>query len=201
MHLRYLALFLAFATGVVHHACGQATVGRYRLPAIVVNGDTIPVVTLPGVQIIDFANPDVLKNLQAYYRLRFNVIKVYPYARLAALKVGELHIALDTLRDGRSRKKFIKHFERQLKDDFEEPLKNLSINQGKILVKLINRETGNTAYEVIKEFRSSFSAFLWQKLAWLYGNDLKTRYDPTSGEDQSIEYIVQMIEAGLINQD
>ena len=118
-----------------------------------------------------------------------------------ALKVGELHIALDTLRDGRSRKKFIKHFERQLKDDFEEPLKNLSINQGKILVKLINRETGNTAYEVIKEFRSSFSAFLWQKLAWLYGNDLKTRYDPTSGEDQSIEYIVQMIEAGLINQD
>jgi hypothetical protein len=201
MRLRYPVLCFMLWMAVVRDARGQATVGKYRLPAIVVNGDTIPVVTLPGVQIIDFANPEVLKNLQAYYRLRFNVIKVYPYARLAALKIGELHMALDTIRDNRSRKKYIKEFERQLKEDFEEPLKKLSINQGKILVKLINRETGNTAYEVIREFRTSFSAFLWQKLAWLYGNDLKTRYDPSSGEDQSIEYIVQMIEAGLINQD
>ena len=82
----------------------QTSVGKYRLPAIIVEGDTIPVVTLPGVQVIDFADPEILKNLQAYYRLRHNVIKVYPYARLAALKIRELNATLDTLPSKKAKK-------------------------------------------------------------------------------------------------
>jgi len=179
----------------------QASLGKYKLPAIVVEGDTIPVVTLPGVQVIDFADPEMLKNLQAYYRLRYNVIKVYPYARLAALKIHELNATLDTLQTKREKKKFTKAFEKQLKADFEDQLKKLSINQGKVLVKLIDRETGSTSYEAIKELRGSLNAFFWQKMAWFYGNNLKTEYNPTEGEDKTIESIVQMIESGQINQN
>ena len=179
----------------------QTSVGKYRLPAIVIDGDTIPVVNLPVVNVIDFADPEMLKNLQAYYRLRYNVIKVFPYARLAALKIRELNFALDTIPKKKDKKKFTRDFEKQLKADFEEPLKKLSINQGKILVKLIDRETGNTSYEVIKELKSSLNAFIWQKLAWFYGNNLKAKYDPTGGEDKTIENIVRMIESGQINQE
>jgi len=179
----------------------QTSLGKYRLPAIIVEGDTIPVVTLPGVQVIDFADPEMLKNLQAYYRLRHNVIKVYPYARLAALKIRELNTTLETLPSKKEKKKFAKAFEKQMKEDFEAELKKLSISQGKILVKLIDRETGSTSYEMIKELKGSLNAFFWQKLAWFYGNNLKTEYNPSEGEDKTIESIVLMIESGQINQN
>jgi hypothetical protein len=110
-----LLLLLSWVT----QAFPQATVGKYKLPAIVVEGDTIPVITLRPVNVIDFANPDMLEDVQAYYRLRFNVIKVYPYARLAALKIRELNSALDTMPSKKARKKFTKEFEKQLKADFE----------------------------------------------------------------------------------
>ena len=194
----FIVAFFLLLTGTGQ---SQTSVGIYRLPAIIVDGDTIPVVTLPVVNVIDFADPEMLKNLQAYYRLRFNVIKVYPYARLAAMKIMELEGALDTMATRKEQKKYTKAFEKQLKTDFEEQLKKLSINQGKVLVKLIDRETGSTSYEVIKELKGSLNAFFWQKLAWFYGNNLKTEYNPAEGEDKTIESIVQMIESGQINQN
>jgi hypothetical protein len=171
--------------------------GKYKLPAIIIGEDTFPVVNLPMVTIVDFANPEVLKNLQAYYRLRFNVIKVYPYAKLAAVKLKEMNEHAATISSAKERRRYLKETEKQMKEDFEGQIKNLSINQGDVLIKLINRETGNTSYELIKELRGSFSAFFDQSLAKVFGHDLKDVYEP-SGKDKMIEDIVQQIESGQI---
>ena len=172
--------------------------GKYKLPTIIIGEDTFPVINLPMVTIFDFADPEVLKNLQAYYRLRFNVIKVYPYAKLAAVKLREMNEHASTLTSEREKRKYIKSTEKQMKEDFEEQIKNLSISQGDVLIKLINRETGNTSYELLKELRGSFNAFFSQGLAKLFGHDLKDTYEP-EGKDKNIENIIKQIESGQIS--
>ena len=87
--------------------------------------------------------------------------------------------------------------EADLKAEFEGELKKLTIKQGIILVKLIDRETGATSYDLIKSLRGSFSAFIWQSMARLFGSNLKLEYDPY-GEDYMIEEIVQQLESGQI---
>ncbi len=172
-------------------------VGGYKLPAVIIGDDTIPVVNLPMVTVVDFADPEMMKNIQAYYRLRFNVIKVYPYARLAAVKLNEMNQHAATLTNEKEKKKYIKETEKQMKLDFEEQIKNLSINQGDVLIKLINRETGSTSYELLKELRGSLNAFFAQGLAKLFNHDLKDTYEPL-GKDKTIESIVKQIESGQI---
>ncbi len=171
--------------------------GGYRLPYILEGEDTIPVVNLPTVNIVDINNPEYLKNLQAYYRLRFNVIKVYPYARLAAVKLNEMELRMASMNSDRERKKYRKAVEDQVRKDFEEQIKKLSINQGNVLIKLIDRETGQTSYTLIKQLKGSLNAFFAQGLAKLFGHDLKDEYDP-EGEDKTIEMIVKQIEYGQI---
>lgn len=172
-------------------------VGRFRLPAIIIGEDTFPVINLPMVTIVDFSDPQMLKNLQAYYRLRFNVIKVYPYAKLAAVKLNEMNEHAAMLSKEKEKKKYIKATEKQMKEDFEEQIKNLSISQGDVLIKLINRETGTTSYELLKELRGSLNAFFSQGLAKMFGHDLKDTYEP-EGKDKTIENIVKQIESGQI---
>jgi hypothetical protein len=169
-----------------------------RLPYIIEGKDTIPVVNLPIVNIDEFGNADYLKNLKEYYRLRFNVIKVYPYARLAAVKLNEMNSKMATMKNDREKRKYKKSVEERVRKDFEEQIKKLSISQGNILIKLIDRETGNTTYELIKQLKGSLNAFFSQGIAKLFGHDLKDRYDPTQGQDKTIENIVQQIERGEI---
>lgn len=194
----FLLLLLIF--GKPAHSAGQdsAVVKKgYRLPFILEGNDTVPVVNLPDVQIIDNGSPEYLKNLQAYYRLRYNVIKVYPYARLAAMKVNEMNRNMAGMKNDRERRRYRKQVEDQVRTDFEETIKKLSINQGKVLIKLIDRETGTTSYDLIKSLKGSFNAFFAQSLARMFGHDLKSEYDP-QGEDQTIENIVRQIETGQI---
>ncbi len=169
----------------------------FRLPFILEGLDTIPVVNLPDVVIVDNGDPEYMKNLQAYYRLRYNVIKVYPYARLAAIKVHEMNLRMATMSSDRERRRYRKSVEEQVRKDFEEQIKHLSINQGKVLIKLIDRETGSTSYDLIKSLKGSFNAFFAQSLARLFGHDLKSEYNP-DGDDKTIETIVRQIEAGKI---
>ncbi len=169
----------------------------YRLPYIVEDGDTIPMVMLHTVTVVDSLNPEYYKKLQAYYRLRHNVLKVYPYARLLAVKLNEINVHLSTLQTKKERKQYMKEAEEQLKKDFEKDLKSFSVSQGQVFTKLIDRETGHSSYELIKDLRGSIKAFFWQNFALVFGQDLKARYDP-NGEDAPIEGIVQQIEAGKL---
>ena len=97
----------------------------------------------------------------------------------------------------KKRKEFINEAEKELRNQFEDELKGLTITQGRILIKLIDRETGETSYELVKELKGSFSAVLWQTVARIFGSNLKSEFDP-EGEDKLINEIVMLIEAGQL---
>jgi len=163
----------------------------------IIDGDTValidikPVVIFPPVKVIN------KRDAARYDRLVYNVKKVYPYARLAGETLKNYKRILDTIPTEKARKAFIKRAEKDLEDRFGEEIKDLSFSQGRILIKLIYRETGNSTYDIVKELRGSFSAFIWQTLARIFGYNLKIEYDP-DGSDQAIEQIVLMIEAGAL---
>lgn len=167
---------------------------QYRVNAEIYNGDTIPSIRFQDVYVYaDYVYKNK-KQYEVWTRTKYNVKKVYPYAILAAAKLKEYNAVMEKM-DEKTRKAYLKVVERQLKDEFEEPLKNLSMTQGKILLKLIDRETGNTSYTLVKDLRGDFQAFMWQSLARLFGSNMKDEYDPT-GEDIMIERAIKLIEAG-----
>ncbi len=164
--------------------------------ALIIDNDTVPVVNYPVFRITSSRNFGDEDSKHRYYRLVRNVKKVYPYARLAGQKLKEYDAELAGIKSERKRKVFMKKVEKELKDEFGDELKNLTITQGRILIKLIDRETGDTSYELVKELRGTFSAFFWQTLARLFGNNLKSVYD-ANGEDRQIEDIIILIDAGV----
>ncbi len=192
-----LILLLSLAHNSVFAQTKDSTSERDTLKTKVIQGDTVFMANLPAVTIYtprEFAND---KEFQKYLRLIRNVKKAYPYAVLANEKLKEIDIELSKLQTKKEKKAYLDSSERKLKDRFEDELKNLTISQGRILIKLIYRETGNTTYYHVKELRGSFTAFFWQTVARLFGSNLKSKYDPL-GEDKDIEEIILKIQKGQI---
>jgi hypothetical protein len=171
--------------------------GRIKLIGTIIDGDTIPTVYLVGVEIVAPLSPEAAARQQAYLKLRRDVLRAYPYAKLASMKLKYINDQVATMTNERQKKRFIKETERELKEQFEQDLKHLTVTQGRILIKLIDRETGNTSYALVKELRGGLQAFFWQGLARLFGENLKSEYDAV-GEDQMIEQIVRQIENGTL---
>ncbi len=163
--------------------------------AVVYNGDTIPYAVLPTTTCFV---PRVFKNKKdavKWDRLKYNVKKVYPYAILASAKLKEYDKLLASIPNENDRKKYMKLAEKQLKNEFGDQLKDLTMTQGRILIKLVDRETGKTTYNIVKEMRGSFSAFMWQSVAVMFSSSLKDEYDG-DGEDKAIEDAIRLIESG-----
>ena len=154
----------------------------------VINDDTIFFSDISEVKIIEFKN---LKEKSQYHILKRRVLKVYPYAVLANEKLQSIHIGLDTIPKRRHKKRYTKEVARWVKEEYTDRLKNLTITEGKILVKLIYRETKTTSYEIVKNYRGRFNALFWQTIAKIWDNNLKTEYDPVNiREDMLIEHII-----------
>ena len=132
-----------------------------------------------------------------YERLVYNVKRVYPYSLLVRDKLKDVDANLEKLSDDNERKKYIKDFEKQVFHDYEDDMRNMTITQGRLLIRLIDRETQNTSYDLIKEYRGKISAAFWQGIARLFGSNLKEEYDPY-GDDALIEKIITEIEAGRL---
>ncbi len=130
-------------------------------------------------------------------KLKKDVKKAYPFAVMAKMKLAEMDAQLALVKGEKARKDFTEKCEKELTNQFSSDMKNLTATQGKILFKLMDRETGSTTYQIIKERRGSFSAFMWQGVAVVFGNNLKTDYDP-AGDDAKIEEVVTLIELGVI---
>ncbi|MCX7728509.1 MAG: DUF4294 domain-containing protein [Bacteroidia bacterium] len=182
---------------MTHALCQEAQVIPIQVRAIVINTDTFPVIDLPEVQVWAYwgrvsASP---KTFEEWTRVKYNVKKVYPYAILASALLKEMDNKLSQITTERERKLFIKQCEKELRNKFEEDLKNLSITQGRILMKLIYRETGKTTYQIVKEMRGGFEASMWQAIAFIFGNSMKVKYDPEN-EDYMVEKAVQLVEKG-----
>jgi hypothetical protein len=137
------------------------------------------------------------KKLREYTQLELKVKKVYPIAKVAAIKLAEYNRVYSSFKTERERKKYVKAVEKELFAEFEDELRKMKVSEGRILIKLLDRETGNSSYDIIKEFKGGFSAFFWQSVAKLFGHDLKAQYDPLR-EDIWIECIIQQIDLGLI---
>jgi hypothetical protein len=169
----------------------------YVLETIIKNGDTIPIYTLRETEIVDFRKERSKKYQRKYSRYYKKVIKVYPYAKVAGDLLNEYHRQIEEIEDEKLQKKYLKKAEEDLKAEFEGDLRQMTISEGIILIKLIDRETGQTSYDIVKELRGGFTAFFWQGIARFFGTNLKLEYDP-NGEDVVIEDIVQQIERGEI---
>lgn len=168
---------------------------HYKVIAIIINGDTFPSFNLPEyIVYADFPTKNK-KQYEAWTRTKYNVKKVYPYAIIAAAKLKEYNLILEKLPTANLKKTYLKVAEKELKEQFEDQLKDLSMTQGRILLKLIDRETGHTSYKLVKDFRGGFQAFMWQGIARLFGNNMKAEYDPL-GEDILIEQAIKLLESG-----
>jgi len=177
----------------IHAQEGESRV----LSAVVVGEDTIPVVTLRDFTIAEYRIQRSKRQQRQIDRLTRRVVKVYPYAKVAGDLMSEYDRQLASIKTEKERKEYLKIAEEELKQEFEGEITNMTVTEGLILIKLIDRETGDTSFELIKDLKGSFNAFMWQTVARLFGSNLKQEYDP-EGDDKMIEEIVQMIEEGEI---
>lgn len=167
-----------------------------KYPAVVEGTDTIINLYLPTILVVEEMVFKSKKEESKYKKLVRDVKKVYPYALAAGKKMKEYNLLLAGKSES-EKKRLMKEAENSLKKEFTKDIENMTVNQGRILLKLIDRETGNNSYHLIEEFRGGFSAFFWQSLGRIFDVNLKTQYDP-DGEDKQIENIVLMIQKGLI---
>jgi hypothetical protein len=170
---------------------------KYVLYGVIIDGDTLFLSSIDEVYIYPRREFDSRRDYRRYKRLIRNVKKAYPYAKLAKKKLDEIEANLGKIKSEKAQKEYIKKVEKDLMDEYEEELKKLTLTQGRILIKLIDRETGETSYELVKELRGSLSAFFWQALARLFGSNLKSEFD-AEGEDKLINEIVILIENGQL---
>lgn len=161
--------------------------------AVIYNGDTIEAKTMEGVYFYSRLNEATMTDKAKWTRLRNAVYVTYPYAKRASVVMNDINAKIAGMSSSNDRRKYIKTREKELKKEFADPLTNLSVYQGKVLMKLINRETHNNCYEIIKEYKGGFTARVWQTVAFFFGSNLKQPYD-ASGDDKEMEKIVQEVE-------
>lgn len=181
-----LLLLLSLCLRLIDISAQTDTVRKVH--CVIVDGDTIPVFTLPNYIFYGKLTPEERRErIMLVNRIR----SVLPYAKMAAFRLQIMEQNLQQISSRKARKEYIKETEKQLKDEFTEQLKNMSINQGKLLVKLIHRETGSTVYELLSDYSGSAETFFWDTFSKFYDSDLDTKYD--SVEDYKIEQIIKSL--------
>lgn len=190
----YIALFILFAGGNRLYAQQRGVYDTLRVYGFVTpEGDTIPSGNLPDVEVYAKLTRKWRNYWADWTRLRNAVYVTYPYAKRAGLIMNQINARLVNVTNKKERRTIIRSREKELKKEFTDKLTQLSVYQGKILMKLIYRETGNNCYEIIDEYKGFVSAAFWQTVAVLFGSNLKQNYEPT-GKDLAMEKIVKDVE-------
>jgi hypothetical protein len=167
------------------------------LGTVIIDKDTVTSVQIAPINVYP---KKVFKNnrqKRQYTRLMYNVKKAYPFAKIARSELSIMNSELEKIQGDKEREKYIKEYQKQMFIRYEDDLKQLTMSQGRILLKLVDREIGNTSYNLVKEYRGSFSAAFWQGIARLFGSNMKVEYD-AKGDDAQIEEIIQLIDTGVI---
>ena len=159
---------------------------------VVIDGDTVVLIQLSPSFVFRKA-----VDTRRFARLIYNLKRVYPIAKEANATLHAMEAHMETLATKREKQIFVKEMERALKKKYTPVLKKMTLSQGKLLIKLIDRETDQTSYELVKELRGGFRAFFWQSIARLFGANLKDTYDK-EGEDMMGEELIRLYEAGLL---
>ena len=184
MKLRLIIVFLSLNfTSVI--LAQDLNISTYDI----IDGDTIiNSKKFPELDLISFKTKEEKIN---YYRTKKRIRKVYPIALFAKNKLNEIRSSLDTIPKNRKKRKFKRELGKWVKNEYEPIFRKMSIKEGRILIKLVYRETNYTTYDLVKDYRGRFSAFFWQRVIKAYDNDLKMKYDPIgNSEDELIESIL-----------
>ncbi|MCD8073092.1 MAG: DUF4294 domain-containing protein [Alistipes sp.] len=186
--LPYILLLLALPGALI--AQRRDRHGNYIARVSVEDGDTIQVIDL--LPVYKFKRPI---DARRHERLIRNVKLVYPIAREARRRLEQMEEEMLTFASQKEQRAYMKRMEKEIKEEYEPVLRKMTLSQGKILIKLIDRETSNTSYELVRELRGGFRAVFWQGIARIFGANLKEGYDK-EGEDKLIEQIIMLYEAG-----
>ena len=149
-------------------------------------------ITLDEVILFQPLRFQTIEELKEYLILRNRTLKVYPYAKLASDRLKRLNERINSIKNNSSKRRYTKRIEKFIYSEFEEELKKLSRSQGRILIKLVHRQTGTTTHDLVKELRNGWRAFIYQTTASLFDLTLKDTFDPKANrEDFMIEDILQ----------
>ena len=173
--------------------------GGYLLNSEIYKGDTIGIVYLPEVPIYPAPKFKNKKQEKFYWKTVRDVKKVYPYMKFIGTEYKRINAICDTISDPKLKKKYLKKYEKELLDEYKPVMKKFTLSQGKMLIKLIDRELEETSYDIIKQFRGGFVAWWWQLFAKMLGADLKDDYNISEREkDRIIERVITLYEAGVL---
>lgn len=191
----YFILF--FANSFAQESDRDKTKGRFVSATIDQNGDTLPRVFLNYYYVWAKRSFPDKKEERKYNKLEKNVRIVYPYAKKASQLLLKYKSEMDTITNERVKNKYYKKIEEELWTEYGDELQNMTVSQGRILIKLVDRETDKTSYELVKEMRSGFTAFVFQGMARMFGHNLKSEYNAFQ-QDKYIEEIILAIEVNKI---
>jgi hypothetical protein len=193
----FVSVILKAQSDTLKHKTDSLPDKFYILQNVERDGEKLPEIDIKEVTIT--GRKTALEGFQKwrYERMVFNVKKVYPYSLIVREKLRQVNDSLVRIAGEKDRKRYLKDIEKQVFRDYEDDIRNMTITQGKILIRLIDRETESTSFDLIKEYRGKVAASFWQGIARIFGTNLKETYDPM-GDDLLIEIIIGEIEAGRI---
>ena len=190
-------LFFIFLSSLATLASFAQSIGGYMVPVCVYQGDTIPSLRMPVLYVFKPLNFKSEKKRREYNRLVRNVKKTLPIAKEVNRAIIETYEYLQTLPDEKARQKHLKLVEKSIKEQYTPVMKKLTFSQGKLLIKLVNRQTDSSSYELVKAFLGPFKAGFYQAFASLFGASLKKEYHPED-EDAMTERVVLLVESGQL---
>jgi hypothetical protein len=170
---------------------------EYLIQNVKRNGVTLPEVAIKEVTVVAPPSKSKPRDYRRYERLIYNIKKVYPYALIVRARIEQVNAELQKIPDDKGRRAYIRNVEKDVFGKYEGDMRQMTITQGRLLIKLIDRETKNTSYELIRDYRGKITAIFWQGIARIFGTNLKDDYDPF-GEDALIELIINEIDAGRL---
>jgi hypothetical protein len=198
-----ILVFILFVTGTA----GQKDTLRqkndtlpdqfYLIQKVKRDGVSLPEIDIKEVTVIAKPRAARRNEYRKYERLIYNVKRVYPYALMVRVKLNKVNEDMKKITGEKDRKEYMKDVEKDVFAEYEDDIRNMTITQGRLLIKLIDRETQNTSYSLIKDYKGKFSAAFWQGIARIFGTNLKEEYDPFV-DDLLIENIISEIESGRL---
>lgn len=198
--IKYLIMFAClFSFFGEAFAQGESEEGGYLVPAIVdENGDTVPNLLLPQVYVYPVLVFKDKKQEKFYWKTVRDVKKTLPYAKMIGKMLKEIDKDLAALPNDRERKKYMEAKEDELLETYKPVMRKFTLSQGKMLIRLVDRECDKTSYQLIKQFRGGFRAVFWQGFAKMLGANLKTTYDLSNEDDRIVERVINLVEAGQL---
>ena len=193
----YMILFLGLVSGMEAQTYNEDLGGYVSFATVDKNGDTIPMVFMSDI--IKYPPLKSKKLEKFYWKTVRDVKKVYPYVKIVGREYARIQKLADTIPDPKEREQYMKKYEKALLKQYEPVMRKFTLSQGKMMIKLIDRECDKSSYAIIKEIRGGFVAWWWQAFAKMVGADLKEDYDIEKKEkDRIIERVIELYEAGLL---